>query len=835
MKIGQVVFIALVALLSVAICILTGVFVYDRWAGREATPGPEVGVTVPPPEVEDDSWARVRAVGEIVVGTSADYPPFEYYSRDLFIDGFDVALMDEIGRRLEVRVNYFDFAFDRLGRALELGQIDAAIAALSVTPERESRMLFSDVYFVGQDAVLARVDSSIRIGAPADLGPYRIGVQRATVFETWLQRELIGSGQMPAGNLFVYEQVQHAIRDLQEQRLDLVLLDAQPAEVAARAGGLKIVGRGMNQMRLAIAFPREAAALKAEVDRVLGELNNEGYIAQLATRYLDQDRGQFPPTPTPVPLATHTPAPLPGCTDGLVLIEHLNYDDQNMTAPPDFAPAQPFTKQWRVRNTGTCTWDTSYRLVYATGNKPEARMSGTPVQLTIPVRPGETYDLVQNLVSPLTAGVYQGFWQMQNGMGQSFGERLPVGIRVVSSATVTPGPTRTPVPEIFFSVDRTAIRRGECVTFSWTTQNVKEVYFYAEGAYWPDHRVPTRGQQQECPAATTTYYLRVVHQNHAVQVRQLRIYVEPAANAPKIERFTADPPGQITLGQCVTLAWEVTGQVDAISLTANGSMLWSNAPNVSTYQHCPVAAGTVAYRLEAMGPGGTSYGQQNILVVQPATATPEPTTAPDAPVIYSFAVVPGQIETGSCVDINWSTGGGTSLVRLLRNGVEIVADAGLVGQDQDCPSPAGSYTYRLEAENAASELASQERVVTVTDASPENPLADTYWQATAYWDGIQMQPVLTETLLTANFDAEGGLSGSGGCNTYSASYQVEGNLLTIGSISTTLMACAEPVMKQETAFLDALAMAARFALEGNQLYIRNPAQQVVLEFVAAGP
>jgi heat shock protein HslJ len=204
-------------------------------------------------------------------------------------------------------------------------------------------------------------------------------------------------------------------------------------------------------------------------------------------------------------------------------------------------------------------------------------------------------------------------------------------------------------------------------------------------------------------------------------------------------------------------------------------------------------------------------------------------------VIYSFAVVPGQIETGSCVDINWSTGGGTSLVRLLRNGVEIVADAGLVGQDQDCPSPAGSYTYRLEAENAASELASQERVVTVTDASPENPLADTYWQATAYWDGIQMQPVLTETLLTANFDAEGGLSGSGGCNTYSASYQVEGNLLTIGSISTTLMACAEPVMKQETAFLDALAMAARFALEGNQLYIRNPAQQVVLEFIATGP
>ena len=57
--------------------------------------------------------------------------------------------MDEIGRRLGVQVEYQDFAFDGLGGALQLGQVDAVIAAISVMPEREAVVDFSNVYFVG--------------------------------------------------------------------------------------------------------------------------------------------------------------------------------------------------------------------------------------------------------------------------------------------------------------------------------------------------------------------------------------------------------------------------------------------------------------------------------------------------------------------------------------------------------------------------------------------------------------------------------------------------------------------------------------------------------------
>ena len=92
----------------------------------------------------DDSLARVQGAGKIVVGTSADYPPFEYYVSDFQVDGFDIALMNEIARRLGVQAEYRNFAFDGLVSALQINQIDTAIAAISVTSAREALVDFSN-------------------------------------------------------------------------------------------------------------------------------------------------------------------------------------------------------------------------------------------------------------------------------------------------------------------------------------------------------------------------------------------------------------------------------------------------------------------------------------------------------------------------------------------------------------------------------------------------------------------------------------------------------------------------------------------------------------------
>jgi ABC-type amino acid transport substrate-binding protein/heat shock protein HslJ len=825
---AQIVIIVVLAVVLVALCAVVAYLLLRSPAEPEPPRSPTFTPTVK--AAEDDSWDRIKAAGKIVVGTSADYPPFEYFAGDSQIDGFDVALMDEIGRRLGVGVEYRNMAFDGLGSALQLGQIDAAIAAISVTPERQAAVDFSNVYFVGEDGILASEDSAdTAINSLDELSSARIGVQRGSVHQDWVQSTLVDTGLLPADNLFVYLNAKDAVRDLRQQRLELVILDSHPAQVFAAEGGVKVVGQGLNQQLFAIALPKGAHSLKAEIDSALTELHNAGVVAELAKTYLNLDEL----LPTPLPEATSTPGPAPACFDGLALVEHLNHDDQNMAAPPEMQPGQAFTKGWRVQNTGTCTWDGDYRLVYAGGNRPAARMGGEPVPVEGQVAPGDTYDIDVELVAPLRPRIYQGFWQMNNGENQAFGDRLPVGIQVPAAPTPTPAPTQTPAPGISFTVDRTNIKAGECIVFSWKAENVKEVYFYTEGERWQDHGVAGEGRQQECPPVTTTYLLRVVKSDNSVQVRQIAIYVEPVADAPVINRFTVDPPNQIPLGSCVDIRWDVGGEVDMVTVTSNDIDLWEGAPIRGSLQDCPAGPATVAYGIETVGPGGTSRRQETINVIK--AATPEPTAAPDLPLIRAFSVSPNQIPAGECIGISWRVGGGTSMVRISQNEAVVLESADLVGQQTDCLSTAGDYLYRLEAFNLGGNSVSDERIVSVTEGAPSNPLAGSSWEVTAYYDGNagEMATVLGGTTLTAAFGPGGDLNGSGGCNTYSARYVVEGNALSISPPRSTSMTCEEPagIMEQEAVFLVALQATASFSIEADQLYLSDASGQVVLEFV----
>jgi len=462
-------------------------------------------------------------------------------------------------------------------------------------------------------------------------------------------------------------------------------------------------------------------------------------------------------------------------------------------------------------------------------------MGGEPVAVARQVNSGETYDMQVSLVAPLNPGDYQGTWQMVNAEGKAFGERLKVTIRVLAVPTVTPQPTQTPSPSVKFEADRYEIKAGECVVFTWSAQNVKEVYFYAEGEAWQEHGVAGQGSSTECPPVTTAYYLRVVHTDNTVEVPQIIITVQPAPAAPQIVRFTVDPAGQITLGQCVQIRWQVDGDVDKVKLSANGNVLWEPAPTTGNTQDCPAAAGTVSYMLEAVGPGGTSRGQQNINVVEPATATPEPPPPPEDPAIYSFSVSPNQIQAGECVAIAWSVGGGTTYSRILRNGAVIIDDAGYTGQVMDCLDTAGSYTYQIEAQNPTGMVVSQQQPVNVTEAAPVNPLAGTRWQVTAFGaPGLPgLNPIIPGTTLTMDF-ANGEVNGSAGCNTYSAIYLVTGSQLNITLPIATGMMCGEPagIMDQEQAFLALLPAVGGFTIEGNTLRLLDGSGQALVELVA---
>lgn len=117
-----------------------------------------------------------------------------------------------------------------------------------------------------------------------------------------------------------------------------------------------------------------------------------------------------PATLTPAPVLD-SPTPIP--CDRAAFVTDVTIPDGT-----SFDPAATFTKTWRLKNNGSCTWTTSYKLVFDSGDA----MSG-PASANLPgnVAPGETIDLSVSLKAPDTAKTYQGFWKLQNASGAKFG------------------------------------------------------------------------------------------------------------------------------------------------------------------------------------------------------------------------------------------------------------------------------------------------------------------------------------------------------------------------------------------------------------------------------
>jgi len=112
-------------------------------------------------------------------------------------------------------------------------------------------------------------------------------------------------------------------------------------------------------------------------------------------------------------------------------------------------------------------------------------------------------------------------------------------------------------------------------------------------------------------------------------------------------------------------------------------------------------------------------------------------------------------------------------------------------------------------------------------------LEDTEWVLESYGKPGNLQAVLEDTEITAEFtSAEGKVGGSAGCNSYFAGYDINENELTVRPpIGSTMMACPEPVMEQEQQYISLLSNAETFQIEDGKLTISSSGNQVLV-FVA---
>jgi heat shock protein HslJ len=141
-------------------------------------------------------------------------------------------------------------------------------------------------------------------------------------------------------------------------------------------------------------------------------------------------------------------------------------------------------------------------------------------------------------------------------------------------------------------------------------------------------------------------------------------------------------------------------------------------------------------------------------------------------------------------------------------------------------------TYRIDGQQLTLFDANGKELATFMAQSQE--LGGTSWIVISYNNGKQaVVSVMAGTELTANFGADGKLSGSAGCNDYSATYQTEGNAISIGPAISTKKACEPAVMDQETQYLAALSTAAAYRIDGNSMEMRTADGALVATFEKA--
>lgn len=142
---------------------------------------------------------------------------------------------------------------------------------------------------------------------------------------------------------------------------------------------------------------------------VQAQLNQTPSPAPFNTPTLPPPQPSNTPVPLPtLPLATNTPlaSPTPLCDQGQ-FVKDVTVPDGTL-----FAPGAAFTKTWRIKNAGTCTWS-GYSLVFDSGDA----MGGPSSTAIGTVGPGQEVDLSVNLTAPSTNGSYRGYWRVRNPSG----------------------------------------------------------------------------------------------------------------------------------------------------------------------------------------------------------------------------------------------------------------------------------------------------------------------------------------------------------------------------------------------------------------------------------
>jgi polar amino acid transport system substrate-binding protein len=217
----------------------------------------------------------------LVVGAYPANPPWENKREDGTFEGFEVDLVNEIGKRIGADIEIQDYGFQELFSATSSGRIDMAISSITITNERLQNQSFTQGYYDADLGLAARTDSGVT--GVDSLAGQAVGGLSASTGETWIQENM---EQYSFSEYRGYDTQQNLLLDLQNGRIAGAVSDITGLQFSfQQMEGMEVVERIRSGERYAIMMQKGSPNLE-RVNDAITAMKEDGTMAALHEKWL---------------------------------------------------------------------------------------------------------------------------------------------------------------------------------------------------------------------------------------------------------------------------------------------------------------------------------------------------------------------------------------------------------------------------------------------------------------------------------------------------------------------------------------------------------------------
>ncbi|MGX7200481.1 transporter substrate-binding domain-containing protein [Enterococcus nangangensis] len=230
----------------------------------------------------DDKLAQIKEAGVLVMGTSPDFPPFEFPDANGDVVGIDVDIANAVAEELGVELKVMQLSFDNLLPSLQAGKIDVALAGVSATEERQKSADFSTPYFTPTQKIVIQKANADTYTSVDSLDGKKVGAQKGSI------QEGVAESQLPKASLVSIPSNATMLIQLKSGGLDAMVMEGAVAEnYVAQNADLVVADIDLTSAddeSYAVALPKNSGDLKTEIDKVIEQLIADKKIDEFVTK-----------------------------------------------------------------------------------------------------------------------------------------------------------------------------------------------------------------------------------------------------------------------------------------------------------------------------------------------------------------------------------------------------------------------------------------------------------------------------------------------------------------------------------------------------------------------